>query len=58
MEFYENSGTATARLLWSSASTPKAVVPSARLFTQSARPPPSAIRINFQTAAPPCPPDT
>ena len=28
MEFYENGGGATARLLWSSASIPKAVVPS------------------------------
>ena len=34
MEFYENTGNATARLLWSSPSTPKAVVPSARLFPQ------------------------
>ena len=28
MEFYDSAGAATARLLWSSASTPKAVVPS------------------------------
>jgi hypothetical protein len=49
MEFYENAGSATARLLWSSASTPKAVVPAARLFPQSA----STIRINFQPAGTP-----
>lgn len=51
MEFYENTGGATAKLLWSSASTPKAVVPSARLFPQG----PSAIRINFQPASAPVP---
>jgi glucose/arabinose dehydrogenase len=34
MEFYENTGLAKARLLWSSASTPKAVVPRTRLFPQ------------------------
>ena len=48
MEFYENGGAATARLLWSSASTPKAVVPSTRLYSQ-------AIRINFQTGSAPVP---
>jgi hypothetical protein len=36
MEFYENTGAATAKLLWSSASTPKAAVPKTRLFPQSA----------------------
>jgi glucose/arabinose dehydrogenase len=50
MEFYEDTGNATARLLWSSPSTPKAVVPNARLFAQTA-PPSSAIRVNFQTAS-------
>jgi glucose/arabinose dehydrogenase len=49
MEFYENGGSATARLLWSSASTPKAIVPSTRLFPQTA----STIRINFQPAGTP-----
>ena len=34
MEFYEKNGTATARLLWSSASIPKSVVPSSRLYPQ------------------------
>ena len=55
MESYEDTGNATARLLWSSPSAPKAVVPSARLFTQTA-PPPSAIRVNFQTAGAAVPP--
>jgi glucose/arabinose dehydrogenase len=49
MEFYENVGSATARLLWSSASTPKAVIPSTRLFPQSA----STIRVNFQPSGTP-----
>lgn len=53
MEFYENGGSATARLLWSSASIPKAVVPSSRLFPQAAGTPP--IRINFQPAGAPVP---
>ena len=34
IDFYENGGNATARLLWSHASIPKAVVPTARLFPQ------------------------
>jgi PA14 domain-containing protein/putative Ig domain-containing protein len=46
MDFYENTGSATARLSWSSASTPKAIVPTARLFPDEA---PATIRINFQT---------
>ena len=32
MEFYENTGSAIARLRWSSASTPKAIVPKIRLY--------------------------
>lgn len=32
MDYYENGGDAVARLLWSSPSTPKQVIPSARLF--------------------------
>jgi glucose/arabinose dehydrogenase len=55
MEFYEDTGNATARLLWSSPSAPKAVVPSARLFTETA-PPSSVIKINFQTAGAAVPP--
>src|SRR6185503_16194293 len=54
MEYYENAGSATARLLWSSASTPKAAVPSSRLFPGAAAPP-SAIRVNFQLNSAPVP---
>jgi hypothetical protein len=32
VEYYENTGGATAKLSWSSASTPKAVVPQAQLY--------------------------
>jgi glucose/arabinose dehydrogenase len=53
MEFYENGGGATARLLWSSASVPKAVVPSSRLYPQATVP--TTIRINFQPASAPVP---
>jgi glucose/arabinose dehydrogenase len=49
MEFFENTGAATARLLWSSPSTPKAVVPRSRLY------PTPPIRINFQPASAPVP---
>ena len=49
MEFYESTGAATARLLWSSTSTPKAVVPGTRLY------PSSSIRVNFQPASAPVP---
>jgi hypothetical protein len=49
MEFFENTGSATARLLWSSSSTPKAVVPRTRLY------PSTAIRINFQPLSAPVP---
>jgi hypothetical protein len=54
MEYYDNTRSATARLLWSSASTPKAVIPTARLFPAAAVT--NAIRINFQTASAPVPP--
>jgi glucose/arabinose dehydrogenase len=54
LEYYENTGLATARLLWSGPSVAKAVVPSTRLFPQIA-PQPGTIRINFQTAAAPVP---
>ena len=53
MEFYENGGGATARLLWSSASVPKAVIPSTRLY--AGVPPATSIRINFQPASAPVP---
>jgi glucose/arabinose dehydrogenase len=48
LEFYENAGGATARLLWSSASVPKAVIPTSRLYPGTAAP--STVRINFQPA--------
>jgi hypothetical protein len=35
MDYYENGRDAVARLLWSSPSTPKAVIPQSRLFTPS-----------------------
>jgi len=54
MEYYDNTRSATARLLWSSASTPKAVIPTTRLFPAAAVT--NAIRINFQTASAPVPP--
>jgi hypothetical protein len=54
MEYYEDTGNATARLLWSSASTPKAVVPNARLYAGAASAP-AQIHVNFQTASAPVP---
>jgi glucose/arabinose dehydrogenase len=48
LEYYENTGGATARLSWSSPSTPKAVVPSTRLY-------PAMTRINFQSSSAPVP---
>jgi hypothetical protein len=45
MEFYENTGEAVARLLWSGPSVPKALVPRSALFSGFAG------RINFQPAA-------
>ena len=45
MEFYENAGDATARLLWSGPSIAKAVVPTARLYASA---PATSIRVNFQ----------
>jgi glucose/arabinose dehydrogenase len=53
MEYYENAGSATARLLWSHASITKAVVPATRLYPSAA--PSNAIRINFQVASAPIP---
>jgi hypothetical protein len=50
MELFENAGAATARLLWSSASVPKAIVPTSRLYTQVV-----PVRINFQPASAPIP---
>jgi glucose/arabinose dehydrogenase len=55
MEFYENGGLATARLLWSSPSTPKAAIPQTSLYPAAAPPPPTTILVNFQPAASPVP---
>jgi glucose/arabinose dehydrogenase len=52
VEYYENAGGATLRLLWSSPSTPKATVPASRLYPGGAAAP---IRVNFQTASAPVP---
>jgi glucose/arabinose dehydrogenase len=51
MEFYERTGQAVARLLWSSPSTAKAVVPSSRLFPSSVSSTTTTTRVNFQTAS-------
>jgi hypothetical protein len=56
MEFYENGGGASARLLWSSASVPKAVIPSTRLYAGVAPPTPTTILVNFQPSTAPAPP--
>jgi glucose/arabinose dehydrogenase len=53
MEYYENAGSATARLLWSHASITKAVVPATRLYRSAA--PSNTIRVNFQLASAPIP---
>ena len=53
MEYYENGGAATARLLWSHASIAKAVVPAGRLYPGASGP--ATIRINFQPASAPVP---
>jgi hypothetical protein len=49
MEYFENTYSAVARVLWSGPSTPKAVVPQTRLY------PAGAIRVNFQPASAPVP---
>jgi glucose/arabinose dehydrogenase len=53
MEYYENTGGATARLLWSHASIAKAAVPASRLYPSAGTAP--AIRVNFQLASAPVP---
>jgi hypothetical protein len=53
MEFYENGGGATARLLWSGAGIAKSVIPSTRLYPQA--PSTTTIRINFQPSSAPVP---
>jgi len=51
MDYYENGGSAVARLLWSHASIAKSAVPASRLYPAAS----SAIRINFQLASAPVP---
>jgi len=53
MEFYERGGQATAKLLWSSPSTAKTLIPTGRLFPSAQTS--ATIRINFQTASAPVP---
>jgi glucose/arabinose dehydrogenase len=55
MEFYENGGSAVARLSWSAPSIAKAIVPTTRLFAAAGPPPPTAIRVNFQPSGSPVP---
>jgi glucose/arabinose dehydrogenase len=59
VEYYENTGHAIMRLLWSSATTPKSVVPSTRLYSYLGM---RTIKVNFQPASAPVPsgyqPDT
>ncbi len=52
MEYFENGGAAVARLLWSSLSTPKAVVPRSQLYSSQVGP---AIKVNFQPTGAPIP---
>lgn len=53
MEFFENGGLAVAKLLWSSPSTAKAVIPRSQLYSSS--PTASAVKINFQPTSSPVP---
>jgi hypothetical protein len=53
MEYFENGGLAVAKLSWSSASTPKSIIPSSQLYSQPA--PQFVARVNFQPAAAPVP---
>jgi hypothetical protein len=53
MEFYENGGGAVARLLWSSPSTPKSVIPRSQLFPQGGTG--FSVNVNFQPAGVPIP---
>ena len=53
MEFYENGGGAVAKLSWSGASTPKAIIPQGQLYSSS--PTAFAAKINYQPAPSPVP---
>jgi hypothetical protein len=47
MEYYENGGSASARLLWSSSSVPKSVIPQTQLYSGAMAPMP----LQFQSIA-------
>jgi glucose/arabinose dehydrogenase len=53
MDYYENTGGATAALLWSATGMAKAAVPATRLYSRAA--PAGTLRINFQVASAPVP---
>jgi len=53
MEFYENGGFATAKLSWSSLSTPKSIVPRSQLYSQTTAQ--FTANVNFQPALSPIP---
>jgi glucose/arabinose dehydrogenase len=53
MEFFENGGGAVAKLLWSSPSTPRSVIPRSQLFSQAVSV--FSVNINFQPAGVPVP---
>jgi hypothetical protein len=50
LEYYEATGGATARLLWSSSCEPKAVIPAGQLYA-SAAPPADSAQYNFEATA-------
>jgi beta-glucanase (GH16 family) len=56
MEYYDDGGGASAQLSWSSAHTPKQIIPQAQLVPASVAPPPPPppitfpVKINFQPA--------
>jgi len=46
IEYYENTGEAVTKLLWSSPNTPKAIVPASQLFPANVAPPPPVVPTN------------
>ncbi len=46
LEYFENKGSASAQLLWSSTSTPKAVIPQSQLYSGFVAPPPAGDTIS------------
>ena len=49
VEYYENTGNALARLMWSSPSTPMQVVPKSQLYPADVAPPPTAGSFGVET---------